>query len=471
MKKTLLSLAVIVPVLSAAALPWWFGLETEKAFRALLKAGDERSGLSTEIVRYQRGWLSASAETLLRHPTLPLALHARHDIHHGPLPLGKGSMGLQLTRVESRLSLQTSEARLREEIDSLPPIQAITTVDLDGRGVMHLEQPAWTRPGAPTLTWDGLRGEIRFDRDWKNLQSDVRMPGARLSVERVDVMRIDNIHLTSNLRQGAAGIYLGDNALTLERFTLRPPSRAMPVELHGLSASSQTRASGPDTIDITVRYTLREARLEGERHGPGELLFELRRLDAAALHKFEKQMQQTARQGVPLEQASLMMVGKSLELLGVLARRSPEFEIKRLSLHSERGELTGRAKLVIDGSRSNIAENPLLLLTAVRGDAELHVPAGYVRPLLAPIIRQDFEALGRARRVGREDVKSLSLERLNTIIDQAMPHYLARHPLTRYLVADGQHFRLQATLQRGELLINGQPWSGGAPLPLAMPGP
>ena len=166
-----------------------------------------------------------------------------------------------------------------------------------------------------------------------------------------------------------------------------------------------------------------------------------------------------------------MMVGKSLELLGVLARRSPEFEIKRLSLHSERGELTGRAKLVIDGSRSNIAENPLLLLTAVRGDAELHVPAGYVRPLLAPIIRQDFEALGRARRVGREDVKSLSLERLNTIIDQAMPHYLARHPLTRYLVADGQHFRLQATLQRGELLINGQPWSGGAPLPLAMPGP
>jgi len=467
MKKILLSLAIIVPVLSAAVLPWWFGLETEKAFRALVKAGDEQSGLSTEIVRYQRGWLSASAETVLRHPTLPLTLQARHDIHHGPLPLGEGPMGLQLTRVVSRLNLQTSDARLHEEVSRLPAIRAVTTVGLDGRGVMRLEQPAWTRPGAPTLTWDGLSGEVHFDRDWKNLQSDVRMPGARLSVERVDVMRIDNIRLASNLRQGAAGIYLGDYTLTLERFTLRPPSQRQPVELHGLLASSQTRASGPDTIDITVRYTLREARLEGGRHGPSELLFELRRLDAAALRQFEKQMQQTARQGAPLEQASLMMVGKSLELLGVLARRSPEFEIKRLSLHSDRGELTGRAKLVVDGSRANIAENPLLLLTAVRGDAELHVPAGYVRPLLAPIIRQDFEALGRTRRVGREEVKSLSPERLNTIIDEAMPHYLARHPLTRYLVADGQHFRLQATLQRGELRINGQPWSGGAPLPFA----
>lgn len=57
---------------------------------------------------------------------------------------------------------------------------------------------------------------------------------------------------------------------------------------------------------------------------------------------------------------------------------------------------------MIDGSRSNIAENPLLLLTAVRGDAELHVPAGYVRPLLAPIIRQDFEApAARAGSVAR----------------------------------------------------------------------
>ena len=105
----------------------------------------------------------------------------------------------------------------------------------------------------------------------------------------------------------------------------------------------------------------------------------------------------------------------------------------------------------------------------MRGDAELRVPVGYLRPLLAPIIRQDIQTLGSRKRVGREDMKSLSPERLNTIIDESIPHYLSRHPLTRLLVADGDPYRLHATLQGGKLFINGQEWTGGTPLPLAQP--
>ncbi len=468
MKKILLSLAVVIPLLAAAALPWWFGHETEKHFRALLTASADHGELTAELVRYERGWLHTSAETVHRHPTAPLELRVSHDIHHGPLPFGNGGpTGIQLARVESRLSLHSSDVRIQGELKQIPAIESVATVGLDRQGLARLHQPAWTRPGRPTLVWDGLRGEIHFDPELKNLQSDVLMPGARLTVDRTELMRIDNLRLNSNLRRGVADLYLGDNDFTVERFVLRPPPPATPMELHDLQVGSKFRASGPETVDVTVHYTLREVRLDGGRHGPSELLLEVRRLDAAALKGFEKQLKQLAQRGAPLEQTSLMAVGKSLELLGLLARRSPELEIKRLNLKSGMGEITGRAKLVVDGSRANIADNPLLLLTAVRGDAELHVPAGYVRPLLAPIIRQDFEALGRTRRVGREEVKSLSPERLNAIIDEALPHYLARHPLTRYLVADGQHFRLQATLQRGELRINGQPWSGGAPLPFA----
>lgn len=472
MKKIILATVTVVLVAVLAALPWWFGHETEKHFRALLKASADHGELTAELVRYERGWLRTSAETVHRHPTAPLELRLRHDIHHGPLPFGKGGpTGLQLARVESRLSLHSSDVRLQGELKQIPAIESVTAIGLDGQSVMRLNQPAWTRPGKPVLVWDGLSGEIRFDRELKNLYTDVHMPGASLTHERTEFMRIDNLRFKSELRRGVADLYLGDSHFTVDRFVLRPPSPATPVELHGLLVGSKVLASGPDTVDMTVHYTLREARLEGGHHGPSELLLELRRLDAAALKGFEKQLKQMAQRGAPMEQASLMMVGKSLELLGMLARRSPELEIKRLSLKSGMGEITGRAKLVIDGSRANIAENPLLLLTAVRGDAELRVPAGYVRPLLAPIIRQDIQTLSQGKRVGREDMKSLSPQRLNAIIDESIPHYLSRHPLTRHLVADGDHFRLHATLQRGELLINGQPWTGGAPLPLVKSAP
>lgn len=471
-KLTLTAAAVAIVAAAAAALPWWFGHETEKAFRALLKASAEHGELNAEIVRYDRGWLHTSAETIHRHPTVPLELRVSHDIHHGPLPLGKdGPAGLQLARVDSRLSLHSSDARLQDELKRIPAIESVATVGLDRQGLARLHQPAWTRPGRPALVWDGLRGEIRFDHELKNLHSDLLMPGARLTVDGTEFMRLDNLRLQSKLRRGVADLYLGESDFTVEQFVLRRPPPATPVELHGLLMKSDVRASGPETVDMTVRYTLREARLDDGRHGPSELVLELRRLDAAALKGFEKHLKQMAQRGAPVEQASLMAVGKSLELLGTLARRSPELEIKRLSLKADMGEITGRAKLVIDGSRANIAENPLLLLTAVRGDAELRVPAGYVRPLLVPIIRHDIHTLSQDKRVGREDMKSLSPQRLNAIIDESIPHYLSRHPLTRHLVADSDHYRLHATLQRGELLINGQPWTGGAPLPLVKSAP
>jgi uncharacterized protein YdgA (DUF945 family) len=472
MKKPLLISAVAIVLLSAtaAALPWWFGQETEKAMRALLKASADHGELGAELVRYERGWLRTTAETVHRHPTAPLEIRVTHRIHHGPLPFGQGGpSGIQLARVESRLSLHSSDARLQTELQQFPAIESDTAIGLDGMGAMRLQQPAWTRPGQPSLVWDGLRGEVQFDRELKTLKSDVRMPGARLMQERTEFLRVDNLRFKSALRRGVADLYLGDSDFTVESFRLRPPPPSAPVELHELRFDNRMRAGSPETVDMTLHYTLKELRLNGGRHGPSEILIEVRRLDAAALKGFEKQIKQMAQRGAPLEQTSLVAVGKSLELLGILSRRSPELEIRRLSIKSDMGELTGRGKLVVDGSRANIAENPLLFLTATRGEFELRVPAGYVRPLLAPLIRQDLQTLGRGRLVRREDMNALSPERINAIIDESLPHYLSRHPLTRLLAADGDHYRLHAALQRGELLNNGRPWAGGTPLPLAQP--
>jgi len=325
--------------------------------------------------------------------------------------------------------------------------------------------------GKKIKAWDGLRGEIRFDRDWNNLQTELHAPGLRLTADKTDLLRFDELRLTSNLKQGVAGLYLGHSELIVGKLVVRHPAQPGPLELRNLRADSQTRAGGPETIDVRIRYRLQEIHFNGTRLGPGELLLEFRRLDAAALQAYEKKLRKLAREGKPPEQISMIVLGESLKLLGVLARRSPELEVMRVSLQSDRGELTGRAKLAIDGARANIADNPLLLLTALHGNADVRVPAGYIRPLLEPIIRQDIESLGRARRIGREDMKAMSPEQLGTIITNALPHYLSRHPLTRHLVSDGENYRLQATLRRGELLINGQPWSGGTPLPVSVPTP
>ena len=86
------------------------------------------------------------------------------------------------------------------------------------------------------------------------------------------------------------------------------------------------------------------------------------------------------------------MVSATLSLLiASLSKNAPELEVTKLSFKAREGELTGTAKLVLDGSKLNVAENMMLLLRALQGDAELSIPPSMVKAILTPRIRSDIE--------------------------------------------------------------------------------
>ena len=78
---------IALVALAAAGLPYWFGMETEKTYGAMLEQLSSSSGLQFTGKNYQRGWLSSTAETVIRHPQIPVEFTAQHRISHGPLPL------------------------------------------------------------------------------------------------------------------------------------------------------------------------------------------------------------------------------------------------------------------------------------------------------------------------------------------------------------------------------------------------
>ena len=164
------------------------------------------------------------------------------------------------------------------------------------------------------------------------------------------------------------------------------------------------------------------------------------------------------RQGLPEEQASLMLMGKMLGLVGELSKKVPELEVTKLSVKTAMGEITGKAKIVLDGSKADIGENPMLVLTAVSGDMELIMPAGVLKPILAPLIMQDIQAYRQGGRLTAEEIGRLDPETLARVVDQALPLYLSRHDLTKYLIHDNGQYRIVATLRQGQILVNNQPW-------------
>ena len=114
-----------------------------------------------------------------------------------------------------------------------------------------------------------------------------------------------------------------------------------------------------ENVNLILRYQLGEMRVGDERFGPGQLIMELRHLDAAALVKFKNEMDDLYRGNLPPPQAAMMLAAKGLELIGTLAKKAPELEITRLSIKTREGEISGRAKFGIFGDGKEVARNTL----------------------------------------------------------------------------------------------------------------
>jgi uncharacterized protein YdgA (DUF945 family) len=465
---------VALPLAALGGASFWFGLQAEKYYQDALKRASKNSwGLTGK--HYDRGWMSSTAETLIRYQNLPVELSATHRISHGPWAFDRLLAGeIDLTPVQARiasrvtLTVKEAPAAMQQVLAQLPALAVDTTLAFSGDGVARLEIPALKKsaPDGTTLEWRGLQGDIHFDPEWKKIKANLQAPGLRLfqTQNSQDLLTLTKLNIRTDVQEGVAGFYLGEGSVSLERAGFGHP--AFPAVLQGLSFSSQTRAAG-DNLNVTIKYKVNAIEVANEAHGPGEFTLELRNLDAVTLRKLEGEFDALSRQNLPKEQANLILTGKLLEYAALLAKKAPELEITKLNFTSGGSELSGRAKLVVDGSQSNIAENPMLLLTAVRGDLELSLPGAMLKPLLAPLIRADIEAQRQRGKLSEAEYAQLTPEVFARIVDQVLPLYLPQHPFTRMLVKEGARYRLTATLKQGQVLVNNEPWRLDGPTPVA----
>ena len=447
-------------LLTALALPFWFGLRAEKSYLALLAQLSRRSGLQFTSAHYERGWFSSTAETVIRHPQIPIELIARHRISHGPFPVDRILAGdWQFTPVQARITSQiVLNAPAGQNAPDLPPLNTETTFELNGDGALHAGMAPIRKTGAQgqVIDWSGFGGDIRFDREWKKIRFEVRIPALTLGTPgRAGGLSLSKLALRSDLREGVAGYLFGDSALSVGQ--LQFGAAGGPLDVNGLEISGSVRPAG-ENLDLMLRFRVEAVRAADEHFGPGDLTIEARHLDTAALVKFKNEVDAVYRGNPPPAQAALMMAGKAMELIAALSRQAPELEITKLSFKTRQGEITGKAKFVLDGRKFNAAQNPLQLLMALSGQGELAIPAPVLKQMLTPAIRRDVEAYQRSGALTPQDMARLTPQAMGEIVDRAFPQYLSRNGFTRYFVDDGGLYKMVVSIRRGQLLVNGQPW-------------
>lgn len=464
MKKifTFFIVVVVVVILAAAALPYWFGMQAEEAHNAMLQKISEGGELTITNSSFQRGWFESTADATFAITDLPGAsLSVLHRISHGPLPLDDD---FQLMPLLARLKSQISIS-LPGGVVKLPPMNGKATVYLAGNSVTRLEMEPYKKAAPKAgeaepfeLEWKGLSGEFALSADYKNLKGEMNAPLLQFAFKNGS-FSMNKLHLSMDTQESPSGLDTGSMTFGVDKFSMDDKTKGEQISIDGLRLSTSTQEAAGN-VNSTLTFQFRGLEAGGTKQGAGQIGMQLRKLDVATLVKFQKEVRDLRKQKLPPEQVNMMVLGKTMELLGQLAKKSPELEITKLSFKAEDGEVTGRAKFVLDGSQLDVSGNPMLMLKALSGEGEISLPDSIVRLLAEPEVRRDIEALKSSGKLSEKEIAKLTPKRLAAITTQALrdlPQYKDNVITRLRLVKDGPNYRIVAALKDGQLRVNNEP--------------
>lgn len=388
------------------ALPAWLGWRAERTYRTLLDGLASTTGMPTPFHRYQRGWLGSEIESELRiaDDTLIVRLH----VDHGPLA-GEG--------------LAPVMAHVRGEVRmAAPALATVPALTLEGAtgldGVTHLtliSPAARLSTNSGDFMWGVLRANLRHERDSRRLQAQFELPSLRHDGEHA--WRVDNLRLQLDLHPGKDGVPLGLAELNTARLVLGDDEI---IDDARLTLTTRAEADG---IALTAEARLRAWRRHGTDAGPGRLAFTAQRLEPTALWPLLR-LAPVLTRGVD-RMAALKLAPLAMQIV----RRAPVLELTTLRLGDGPAALNGRGQLAFDARNLGNEIPPGRLLARFAGELEFDVPATLAGGWLWP-------------RVAETDTNE------------------APSPYDRLFTLAPEGYRLRATLKRGRLLVNGEPWHG-----------
>ena len=464
MKKIVTIVVALVALLIAAVagLPYWFGMQAESAYNAMLQKMATDGELTVSSNKFQRGWFESTADTTFTVTNLPMVtVSMLHRISHGPLPLDD-EFQLQplLARVKSQISVGLPAGAVKP-----PPISSKTSVYLAGNSNTHLSMEPYKKSAPKAgetnnvdLEWKGLSGDFTLSADYKNLKGEFNAPVLQFSFKDGNFV-LNKLKLSVDTQKSASGLDTGNVALDVDKLVVDDRKKSESISLDGLRLSSNTQEAGGN-LNSTLTFQFRAMESGGTKQGAAQINLQLRKLDVATLVKFQNEVRALNKQKMPPEQVNMMMLGKTMELLGQLAKKSPELEVTKLSFKAADGEVTGKAKFVLDGSQLDVSGNPMLMLKALSGEGEISLPDSIVRLLAEPDVKRDLEVLKTSGKLSEDEIAKLTPKRVAAITTQAikeLPQYRENVVSRLKLVADGPNYKIVAALKDGQLRVNNEP--------------
>ncbi|MBI2486916.1 MAG: YdgA family protein [Deltaproteobacteria bacterium] len=456
---------LLLLIVAVGITPYWFGLETEKTYKKILKEVSESGNVDVAQKSYNRAWFNSTAETVfkIRSRNQKIAsLIVNDNISHGPIPLKQlFSANFQLKPVQAIIysTLKITPETQNELADffaKLPPAEMKTTLYIRGNGESQLSVPAFNyqlKEKNESINWEGLNGRTTFSSNFKQLTTSMKSLGLMAKNDEFALF-VKNIEFNSDLHSDTPDLYspLGSVTFKIELIDIeKKEAKKERFSIKDIELTGSTEVSN-NNINSTHSLGFANLRVDGANYGPGLYEIAIRKIDAPTWGKLQKTLKEIQKVDTPDEKQSLTVFGKIIEILPDLLKKSPEIELTKLSLQTHEGEVLGRAKVIIDGSNPELIKNPFFLLTAVNAEAYISIPAPFFEFMLRNLARKNL-----ITEIEERGDEIPSDQEINELTKSAAARELQRLVEQRIFVVENDNLKLRATYKQGELKLNGQP--------------
>ena len=425
--KKLLTVGFAVFLLAAVALPYAFGIQTEKLYLDAVH-GYAQTG-RWQVLRndFDRGWFRSVAHTDIE--VGDLRVETIHVIDHGPLPISQ-LQGPPWTWRPSQAAIGT-EALLAPAADKPGlALHAATRVDLNGNAVTQADIAAGDRelPSGDRLSWQPVQGEIHLQPATTTFRGQARLPGLIMRRSQT-AFSADDCDIRFDQRPASTGVPLGVSETDCRVVSVSTPHQPP------LTAERLTLASRGEENAEGLRYELamdfERLSVDGTPHGPGSWSLVVDRLDAASVSR--------------LRAAGTTADLRLANLLGAVATRQAEL-VSNLAVAGGQGRVEARVGMRLDESAD--PGNPFSLITALNGEADVRAPVTLVRQAVARVLEQRLDTP-----VAGNDIASA--QQREAMLARQVDRHIRQWQDARYLVEEQAHYRLSLNYRKGVLLVNG----------------
>lgn len=503
MKKGLLSLVVVV-LLGGVGAYYFVGISAEREVKstvrdlnAVLKQKMQHGQeLKFAVANYKRGFFSSTADLQismdinlpktdnrpayrLPHMSYPLKL----DIQHGPFIFSKGTFGVAYVDAEVNVpeNLKSMANMMFEEQSTLPKltVESVLAFNQDDKLVIKIPPfKLFPRGKKGELVWGGLESIYNLSDKRTRVDGETIMREVSFDSQRVQA-KLGEIKATYDINLSPYKIWVGNSTFNFPSMEVLAQGRKL-FQLTGFSMSSTANINA-DLLNMGLVMNLTKVVVNGADYGPGSMEMAFNGLDASVFSNLQEKVQ-AINAGAYTQIQKQQMLMQLLPNLGDLLAKGAVLELKKLTMALPQGVVDGQAKISVP--KGIKVGSPQALAGQLKATAKLQVPAVLVKGALKekvvsnillqqqmlrkknqmsenqpPVDENEMDSAETRTQMPESTAKLLSPAQISQLADERTAAQLEKLIKHKVIIEEGSLYRIEVSFDRGQLKVNGQPFS------------